>query len=243
MNLSTRRILAIVRKELREYSRNRSIVSGMAILPVVFAIQPLVAVLRGLQATTRFAGVLSHEHTLLYMLGIPTLVPVFVAAYAVAGERQQGTLEPTLTTPIRREEFVLGKAVAALIPSIVLAYAVFGLFALFVILFAQPGIASAVFQASDLFVQIVFTPLLAVWTIWVAMAISTRASDVRVAQQMGIVASLPPVFVTVLIAIGVITPTVQLGVALGLLLVVLDVLGWRVTSQLFDRERLVTGAS
>jgi ABC-type transport system involved in multi-copper enzyme maturation permease subunit len=240
MNLSARRIGAIVRKELREYSRNRSIVSGMAILPLVFAIQPLIAVLR---FSTTASGALSHEHVLLYMLGIPTLVPVFVAAYAVAGERQQGTLEAALTTPLRGEEFLLGKAIAALIPSLVLAYAVFALFALVVVLFAQPDVAAAVFQGVDLLVQVVFTPLLAIWTIWVAMAISTRASDVRVAQQVGMVASLPPVAVTVLIALDVIAPTVQHGVGLGLLLLVLDVLGWRVTAQLFDRELLVTGGT
>lgn len=237
MNLSARRIGAIVRKELREYSRNRSIVSGMAILPLVFAIQPLIAVLR---FSTSASGALSHEHTLLYMLGIPTLVPAFVAAYAVAGERQQGTLEPALTTPIRREEFLLGKAIAALIPSLVLAYAVFALFALVVVLFAQPNVASAVFQGTDLLVQVLFTPLLAVWTIWVALAISTRASDVRVAQQLAMLASLPPVFVTVLIALDVIAPTVGLGLGLGLLLLILDVIGWRVTARLFDRERLLT---
>ena len=237
MNLSARRIGAIVRKELREYSRNRSIVSGMAILPLVFAIQPLIAVLR---FSTSASGALSHEHTLLYMLGIPTLVPAFVAAYAVAGERQQGTLEPALTTPIRREEFLLGKAIAALIPSLVLAYAVFALFALVVVLFAQPNVASAVFQGTDLLVQVLFTPLLAVWTIWVALAISTRASDVRVAQQLAMLASLPPVFVTVLIALDVIAPTVGLGLGLGVLLLILDVIGWRVTARLFDRERLLT---
>lgn len=243
MNLSARRIRAIVRKELREYSRNRSIVSGMAILPLVFAIQPLIAVLHGSEVTVRFSGALSHEHTLVYMLGIPTLVPVFVAAYAVAGERQQGTLEPALTTPIRREEFLLGKAIAALIPSIVLAYGVFALFALAVVLFAQPRVAPAVFQGGDVLVQVLFTPLLSIWTIWVAMAISTRVSDVRAAQQLAMLSSLPTVAVTVLIAVDAITPTVQLGVALGLILLVLDVLGWRVTARLFDRERLVTGTT
>ncbi len=240
MNLSARRIGAIVRKEFREYRHNRSIVAGMAVLPLVFTIQPLIAVLR---FSTSTSGALSHEHTLIYMLGIPTLVPVFLAAYAVAGERQQGTLEPALTTPIRREEFLLGKAIAAFLPSLVLAYAVFALFALVVVIFAQPNVASAVLQGPDLVVQVVFTPLLATWTIWVAMAISTRASDVRVAQQVGILASLPPVLVIVLIALDVITPTVQLGVTLGLMLLILDVLGSRVTAQLFDRERLLTTTS
>src|SRR5213596_2514685 len=39
-----------------------------------------------------------------------------------------GTLEPVLTTPIPREEFLLAKALAALVPSVVIAYAVYAFF-------------------------------------------------------------------------------------------------------------------
>ena len=119
------------------------------------------------------------------MLGIPALVPAIVAACAVVGERQQGTLEPALTTPIRREEFLLGKALAALLPSLGIAYAVFAVFSSLVELFAQPGIASALIRGPDLLAQVLFTPLLAAWSIWVGIAVSTRSSDVRVAQQIG----------------------------------------------------------
>ena len=86
-----------------------------------------------------------------------------------------------------------------------------------------------------------FTPLLAVWSIWVGIAISTRSSDIRVAQQLSVLASLPSVFVVVLIALNVIPLTLGLAVGLAVVLLVLDGLGWRITSRLFDRERLVTG--
>jgi ABC-2 type transport system permease protein len=48
-------------------------------------------------------------------------MPAVVASYSVVGERQQGRLEPVLTTPVRREEFMLGKALAALIPSLAIS--------------------------------------------------------------------------------------------------------------------------
>ncbi len=239
MTISARRVRAIVRKELREFRRNRSLIWSMAIFPLIFCIQPLIVVFR-LPASA--AGQLTNEHVLLYLLGIPALVPVFVAAYAVVGERQQGTLEPVLTTPILREEFLLGKALAALLPSLVVAYVVFALFLACIELFAQPGIASAVIQAPDLLAQVLFTPLLAAWSIWVGITISARSSDIRVAQQLGVLASLPGVLVVVLIALDIITPTLGLAVGLAAVLMVLDVLGWRVTSRLFDRERLVTGS-
>ncbi len=239
MNVSARRVRAIVRKELREYRRNRSLIWSMAIFPLIFCIQPLVVVFT-LPASA--SSQLTHEHVLLYLLGIPALVPVFIAAYAVVGERQQGTLEPVLTTPIPREEFLLGKALAALLPSLVVAYAVFALFLACIGLLAQPTIASALFQVPDLLAQVLFTPLLAVWSIWVGIAISARSSDIRVAQQLGVLASLPSVFLVVLIALNVIPPTLGLAVGLAVVLLVLDGLGWRITSRLFDRERLVIGS-
>lgn len=154
---SSRRVRAIFAKDLREFRRNRSLTVGMGILPVVFSIQPLVAVLT---FSSSASSALRHEHVLVYMLGIPALVPSLVAAYSIVGERQQGTLEPILTTPIRREELLLGKALAALVPSIGVAYLVFGLFLACVELFAAPSVASSLIRVPDLLAQLLFTPLL-----------------------------------------------------------------------------------
>jgi ABC-2 type transport system permease protein len=238
MSMSARRVRAIVRKELREYRRNRSLVGAMAIFPLIFIIQPLIAVF-GL--STSDSSRLAHEHVLLYMLGIPALVPVFIAAYAVVGERQQGTLEPVLTTPIRREEFLLGKALAALVPSAAIAYMVYAFFLACVWLFARPGVASALIRGPDLLAQLLFTPLLATWSIWIGLGFSARASDVRVAQQLGVLASLPPVFVAALIALNVIPATLGLALGLAALLLLGNGLGWRIMAATFDRERLVMG--
>ena len=93
----------------------------MAIIPLVFLVQPLVSVFAALLGVG--GRELSQHHELLYMLAIPALVPAALAAYAVVGERQQGTLEPVLSTPIRREELLLGKALAVLVPAVAVSYA------------------------------------------------------------------------------------------------------------------------
>jgi ABC-type transport system involved in multi-copper enzyme maturation permease subunit len=175
------------------------------------------------------------------MLAIPAIVPAAIAAYSITGERQQGTLEPVLTTPIRREELLLGKALAVLVPTLVVSYAVFGVFLAAVEIFVQPAVASAVLRGPELLAQVIFTPLVAAWSIWIGIAISARSSDVRVSTQLGTLASLPTVAVTVLISIGTIQPTFGLALRLGLVLLALDVTGWRYVRPLFDRERLITG--
>lgn len=234
--ISPRRVRAIFTKELTEYRRNRSIVSTMAIIPAIFVLAPLI------QIFSSPASALAGGDRLLYMLGIPAIVPAVVAAYTVVGERQQGTLEPVLTTPIRREEFLLGKALAALVPSLGVSYAVYGVVLAIIELFASSPVASAVVRGPEIVAQVVFTPLVATWSIWLGIAISTRASDIRVAQQLSMLISLPSFAVAALIAFDAIHPSLSLALALGAALMILDVLGWRVTSAAFDRERLIANS-
>lgn len=238
MSASTTRIRAIYRKEYREYRRNGSIVSTMALVPLGIVIFPLIEVL-ALPASA--ASMLLNGDPLVILLGIPAIVPTVIAAYAVAGERQQGTLEPVLTTPIRREELLLAKALAALVPSLVVAYAVYAFFLICTRLFAQPAVASAVLQIPDLLVQVLFTPLIALLCIWVGIGISTRSSDVRVAQQVGALVGLPALLIAYLIAFNVIHATLALALVVAALLLIFDGLGWRVVSVAFNRERLIAG--
>jgi ABC-2 type transport system permease protein len=238
--LNRRRVRGIVDKELREFRRNRSLMIGMGIVPLVFCVQPLVQVFTLDPAA---AVPLRREHVLLYMLGIPALVPSFVAAYSIVGEREQGTLEPVLTTPVRREELLLGKALAALLPAVGIAYLVFGLFVACVEILAAPPVASALIRPPDLLAQLIFTPLLAGWSIWVAMLISARANDIRVAQQVSTLASLPSVAVTTLIAVDVIRAGLTTAVVAAVVLLALNVAGLWAVSAAFSRERLISATS
>lgn len=236
--MSTRRVRAILRKELRDFRRNGQTVWAMAILPLIFLIQPLVVILTVAPST---ALEISHAPVLVYMLAIPALVPATLAASAVVGERQQATLEPVLTTPVRREELMLGKALAVLLPSVAISYMVFAFFAACVAVFAIPAVAAALLRGSEVLAQLVFTPLIAGWSIWLGMAISTRVNDIRTAQQLGILASLPSAAVTTVIAFKLVPATLGVAVGLAAALLLLNGLGWRFVSATFDRERLIAG--
>ena len=237
MNVSRQHVRAIRRKELREYRRNGNLVFATAILPLIFLIQPVIQVFT---LPTSASMTLRQEHSLVYMLAIPVLVPAVLASYAVVGERLQGTLEPVLTTPVRPEELLLGKAMAAFVPSVVVAYAVFALFVAIVEFFARSAVASALIQGPELLAQLLFTPLLASWSMWVGIAISAKSSDPRTAAQISVLMSLPTVAVTTLIALNVIPATLGIAVGFGAALLVLVLVGWRVVSVIFDPERLIT---
>ena len=237
------RLAGVVLKELREYRRSPFIVGTMLVLPFIFLIEPIVIIFR-LGASVPAAAVdKSVGAAFLILLITPVLIPAVLAAYSVVGEREQGTLEPLLTTPVRREELLLGKALGVVVPAVVIAYVVFAIVELSAHLFASNAeVVAALSQGPHVLAEILFAPLLAGWSIWVGIGISTRASDVRVAQQLGTLASLPALGVVALVSFNIITPSFTTSLAFALGLLVADVVMWRVVSAMFDRERLITGA-
>ena len=239
MNFSWTRVSAILRKELRDYRHNRFVIGTMAATPVLFIILPTIQLIAA-NATGKALS-LRIGLSLLYMLVIPVTMPSVMSAYSVVGEREQGTLEPVLTTPIRREEFLIAKALAAFVPTLVIAYAVFGIFLAVAALFAHPVIVSAIYAGPHVLVQLLFTPLLAGWAIWVGIAVSTRSTDVRVAQQLSVLGSFPPLIIVALMSLNVISESTALAIGLAAALLAFDLLAWRVVARMFDRERLVTG--
>ena len=239
MTFSWTRVGAILRKELRDYRRNRFVIGTMAAVPVLFIILPTIQLIAA--NTTNKALSLRIGLSLLYLLVIPVMMPSVVCAYSVVGEREQGTLEPVLSTPIRREEFLIAKALAAFVPTLVIAYAVFGIFLAVAALFAHPVIVSAIFTGPHVLVQLLFTPLLAGWAIWVGIAVSTRSTDVRVAQQLSVLGSVLPLIIVALMSLNVITESTALAIGLAAALLAFDLLAWRLVARMFDRERLVIG--
>jgi ABC-type Na+ efflux pump permease subunit len=243
IGLDATRVGAVVRKELRDYRRKRSIVVTMCVLPILFLVQPVVSIFLVTPSTSGAALQKSLILPLLYLLLIPTIMPSTLSAYCVVGEREQGTLEPLLTTPIRQQEFLVGKASSVMIPTLALSYAVFVLFLAATWLFADSVTSTAVFHDGPVILALfLLAPLLAGWGIVVGMAVSVRASEARVAQQLATLASFPPVVVIILLAVGVVSPTFLVALAFAVGLLVVDALLLRFVARMFDRERLVTGA-
>jgi ABC-type transport system involved in multi-copper enzyme maturation permease subunit len=57
-----------------------------------------------------------------YLLLIPTMIAISFATFSIVEEKQTGTLEPLLATPVRTWELLLGKALAGAIPAILMSW-------------------------------------------------------------------------------------------------------------------------
>jgi ABC-type Na+ efflux pump permease subunit len=235
------RVSTVIRKELREFRRNKFVVGTMVVLPVIFLVIPVSNALT-LKASAGHVAIRSvvEGGTLLLFL-VPLILPTTLAAYAVVGEREQATLEPVLTTPVTREEYLLGKALAVVLPTTLIAWTLFALFVVLIRARAIPEVVHLVFTPGVVAAELVFAPLLATFSIWIGLAFSVRSSDVRAAQQLAALAMLPMIAISALFTFRLVHPTLTLLATALALLIVLDVVGWRVVSAMFDRERLLTG--
>jgi len=240
------RVAAVARKELTEYRRNRFIVVTMGVFPAIFLVLPTIQILLAKVNQVALAGnALADKKiglSMLYLMMVPVLVPSTVSGYSIVGERDQGTLEPLLATPVSRIDLILGKATAIFFPAVAIAYVMFGIFVAIVQFGAKPGVASAVFHSPQLWAELAFAPLLCGWSIWIGLAISTKVSDTRVAQQLTLLGSLPPLALVALFALQVFDATLTIALLLGGALLVVDSVSWFFVAQLFDRDRLVTGS-
>ena len=104
-----------------------------------------------------------------------------------------------------------------------------------------PAVFSDIWQTPQILVEVLFVPLLATWSICIGMMISVRSTDVRVAQQLSTLGSLPPLGLAILITFPVIPATVLSAILIGLGFLLLDGVACCGASVMLDRERLITG--
>ena len=234
------RLRAVMVKEFREYRRNRMIVLTMALFPLLFLVLPLLGTLTlpGTASPGLVKGVVGQA--MLMLLAVPLLLPSTVAAYTVIGEREQGTLEPVLTTPLTDRELLSGKALAATVPALVLSWVLFGVYMGAVRMAASAPVVDAVWRPAWFAAQVLLAPVLAAFAIIAGMAISARSSDIRVAQQLAGLVALPMMGGLAAVSYGAVTPSVKVFVIAGVVVAMVDGLGWRGLTRLFDRERLLT---
>ena len=197
--------------------------------------------LRGLSAEGAIQAMI-FQFALILMVGLTTVTGgMSVAAHSVIGEKQARTLEPLLATPLRTTELLLAKVIGAALPGIALTTAFFAVYVGAVAVFAEPRVWTALLTPRTLGLVFVLGPLAAFLGLQLAVCASSRASDVRSAQQLGaFVIAVPLVILQISQVIGgvVLTGSIISIIATGL--VVANLVVFRFAIVLFDRESILT---
>ncbi|MCC6332961.1 MAG: ABC transporter permease subunit [Myxococcales bacterium] len=259
---SVRRVLAVVWKDLLDLKKNRGMLWSMLALPMVVVIMPIGVVtayvqrpddvslavmaqyyeptVKAAQAARYLVDKVLADWFVIYLV-MPVFVPILISSHAVAGEKEKRTLEPLLASPITPLELVVGKSLASLIPAVSVCLLAFAVLCVGVDVAAWPLAQELVLpNGMWAFGVLVIAPLFAFFGNGIAVLISARVGDSRLAQQLSGLFVLPLVG----LAAGQFGGWLKAGTTyyalIGALVLVLDVAILVAARRLFDRERLMS---
>ena len=202
-----------------------------------------------LGAEIQFVSELQHTLEDVYLvsqfisvfLTMPVVIPVMIASYSIVGEKRTRTLEPLLATPITTLELLSGKALAATIPALAASWLSYVAFALGTrLLTASPPIVSKLLAPSWLLAIFGVGPLLSIAGVSIAVMISSRANDPRVAEQLSTLVVLPLLVLFVAQTSGLVALGDTLIVWIAIALIVIDSGLLYFATRLFQRETVLT---
>lgn len=266
MNIDARKIRLILKKEYLEMKQQRALVLGLLFLPLLLTFLPIgIVFVLGMAPADQLHGIepllematsnpalkgLSQQEIVQALIGqpisimlfiLPALLPSIIASYSIVGEKVSRTLEPVLATPVTTLELLLGKILSAFIPAVAITW-IFG--AIFVIGMAFVTISHSVFVAvispSWFLLILLCAPLLALVSISVTVAASSRANDPRSAQQISALVIVPVILVIVGQVAGLVALSPIFSLVAVVVLAVLAIMATWLATRVFQRESILT---
>jgi len=168
-------------------------------------------------------------------------IPMGIASYSVLGEKIQKSLEPLLATPVTDEELLLGKSIAAFVPTFI-ANSIGGIVFMILLDIITYSRLSYSYYPNWFIVVLLWllVPLACILSIEINVLISSRFNDLRSAQSFAMLMFLPFIGIYVLSEIGLFALTMNNLLIHSGVVFILDILLFFITKATFQREEILT---
>jgi len=172
---------------------------------------------------------------------IAGILPISIGTYSIVGEKLEKTLEPLLATPTTDGEILLGKVIAAFLPSVIATYAGAVIFMVLMDAVTSTKLGYVYFPNWTVAVILLITvPLISILSTEFNVIISARVSDVRAAQQFGALIVLPLVAIYIATEIAFVSLTPANLLIISAIILVIDALLFSLSRATFRREEILT---
>lgn len=174
-----------------------------------------------------------------FFLLIPVMAASTISADSFAGEKERGTLESLLFSPISVDVLFIGKVLASFLPAIGLTWLTFLLTVINVNAVGWSGMGGLFFPTLNwLPLMLLVIPLLSLATIFLNVFISARVRTFQAAYQLGGIVILPVMGLVIGQVTGILflSTTVIILIAVGL--VILNVIMLLMLRSFLDRPAL-----
>lgn len=268
--MDMRRVMLVVRKDIKEFASNRMVVIPMIVVPLVFCVVipgvigglglglNQVETLNGVDMLKRVfefypipAGLTSISQQMVYVILNYTFIPMFmivplmvasiISANSIVGEKERKTLETLLYSPITNREFIVAKLSSAFIPALVAALV--GFVGYFVV-----GNVVSLALIHQLIIRswiwlpamLLLAPGVSLLGLTTTLFVSLKAKTFMEAQQTAGIIVLPIVLLVIVQITGVVIFNVLYLVLFSLLLFAVDYLLISRVLPKFTRESIVS---
>jgi len=258
------KIRAIVQKEFADARKNKMIIITMALIPTL-----LVAMVLGtafFMLNVESAGeasmdqddlsiippqlqgqepmyavlIMLNDQYMFYFLLIPMMLPVYIAAYSIIGEKETKSLEPLLATPISTWELLIGKSLAATIPAVILTWLSFIVLIIGGYLIMPEPVFLAMIRPVWVVGMLLLSPLLALLSVFSGVIVSSRMNDPRAAQQVTGIFVIPIIALSLVVLAGKIFLSVWMVLLAAIIALAVDCVVLYFAVKLFKRETILT---
>lgn len=184
--------------------------------------------------------VLLNASSFLFII-LATLLPSALASYSFLGEKVERSLEPLLATPATDGELLLGKSLATLLPCLGVSYAGASIFMVLVDAETYHRLAYYFFPNPTMdAILLLAIPLSCLFSIEASVIIASLVGDLRAAQQLGAVATLPFGGLYVLVVTNFVSLNYTYLVIISVLMLLIDGVLLQVSRLTFRREEILT---
>jgi ABC-2 type transport system permease protein len=258
------KIGAIVEKEIADARKNKMIIISMALIPTLLVAMVLVTgfVMLNVESAggasldegdlsiipPELAGldplhavlIMLNDQYMFYFLLIPMMLPVYIAAYSIIGEKETKSLEPLLATPVSTSELLIGKSLAATIPAVMLTWLSFLVLIVGGYVIMPRPVFLAMIRPVWIVGMILLSPLLALLSVFSGVIISSRMNDPRAAQQVTGIFVVPIIALSLVVLAGKIFLSVWMVFLAATIALAVDCVVLYFAVKLFQRETILT---
>ena len=235
----------IAAKDLKNIRQRKTVLFSIILLPLFLPIlfyavlQAGISQMSGGTDVASLAGVL--DSFAFWFVIIAAMVPGPIAAYSIVGEKVEKSLEPLLATPVSDGEILLGKSIAAFVPSILASYAGAALFMILIDSLTLSTFGTLYYPNAVMGVILLLLAPLSAWiSIEASVIISARVADVRAAQNLGGIMFFPFLALYLVGVLGIITLDATTLLIISAIFALLVGVLFFVSTRTFRREEILT---
>ncbi|HEY5548730.1 MAG TPA: ABC transporter permease subunit [Coriobacteriia bacterium] len=176
-----------------------------------------------------------------FFLLVPVMVSTVVAANSFAGEKERRTLEGLLYTPVSDSELVVGKIVAAFLPTVVFTWVCFAIYTTIVALLGIPVVGQPFFPTANWWaLMVLLVPAVSLLVISIVVLVSAKARGFQEANAIGGSVILPVIGLAAAQTSGLMVLSAGVVAVVAVLFAVADVGLLSLIVRAFKRSRIVS---